>query len=116
LASTKPARPVGARWWIMCCTQAKLRCAGRGTVLPTLVVAEEFAAPVAHVEGRVGEDVVGLEVWVAVVVEGVAVGDLAFYTADGEVHPGEAPGGIVGFLAVDAYVVEPAPVLGDELL
>jgi hypothetical protein len=22
LASTKPASPVGARWWIKCCTQA----------------------------------------------------------------------------------------------
>jgi hypothetical protein len=24
LARTKPAMPVGARWWMMCCTQAKL--------------------------------------------------------------------------------------------
>ena len=46
---------------------ARWRCA----VLPALVVTEELAAPVAHVEGRVGEDIVGLEIGVAVVVEGV---------------------------------------------
>jgi hypothetical protein len=60
---------------------ARWRCA----VLPALVVTEELAAPVAHVEGRVGEDIVGLEIGVAVVVEGVAGGDLTFNVPDGEV-------------------------------
>ena len=47
---------------------------GRRAVLPALVVPEPIAAPVAHVEGRIGEDEVGLEVGVAVVVEAVGVG------------------------------------------
>ena len=49
---------------------------GRHAVGPALVVLEQLAAPVAVVEGRVGQHVVGLEVRVLVVVEGVAVGDL----------------------------------------
>ena len=36
-----------------------------------------------------------------VVVEAVAVGDPALDAADGEVHAGHAPGGVVGLLAVD---------------
>ena len=31
LASTKPAIPAGARWWIMCCTQAKFALPFGGT-------------------------------------------------------------------------------------
>ena len=88
----------------------------RHAVLPALVVLEQVAAPVAVVERRVGEDVVGLEVGVAVVVEGVAVGDLGVDAADGEVHLGEAPGRVVGLLAVDADVADAAAVRLDELL
>ena len=39
LASTNPASPVGARWWMKCCTQAKLALpGGRDAVDPALVV------------------------------------------------------------------------------
>ena len=31
LARTKPASPVGAKWWIMCCTQAKFAFPAGGT-------------------------------------------------------------------------------------
>src|SRR3989338_9606332 len=51
-----------------------------------------------------------------VVVEGVAVGDLRVDAADGEVHLGEPPGGVVGLLAVDRDVAELAAVGLDELL
>ena len=89
----------------MCWTQAKLALpGGRRAELPALVVAQALAAPVGDVEGRVGEDEVGLQVGVAVVVEGVAVGDLAVDAADGQVHLGEAPGGVVRLLAVDRDV------------
>ena len=77
---------------------------GAGAVLPALVVLEAVAAPVGNVEGRVGEDVVGLQVGMTVVVETVAVGYLALDAADGEVHPGKAPGGVVGLLTVDGDV------------
>ncbi len=51
-----------------------------------------------------------------VVVKGVAVGDLRVDAADGEVHLGQAPGGVVGFLAVDGDVSQLAAVGLDELL
>ncbi len=55
-----------------CWTQAKLALpAGGDAVDPALVVAQPFAAPVAVVERRVGEDEIGLEVRVQVAVEGV---------------------------------------------
>ena len=79
LARTNPADPQGDRWWIMCCTQAKVGVAGRWhTVAPALVVLQPVTAPVGNIERRISEDVVGFEVGVAVVVEGVPVGDLAF--------------------------------------
>ena len=74
---------------------------GRHAVLPALVLAQTLAAPIAHVERRIGEDEVGLQVRVAVVVEGVAVRDLPLDAADGEVHLRQPPGGVVRFLAVD---------------
>lgn len=77
---------------------------GRHAVFPAFVVAQVLAAPVGDVEGRIGEDEVGLEVGVAVVVEGVAVGDLAVDATDGEVHLGQPPGGVVRLLAVDRDV------------
>jgi len=43
---------------------------------PALVVLQQFAAPVAVVERRVGEDVIGLQVRMLVVVRAVAVGGL----------------------------------------
>ena len=105
LASTKPATPVGREVVDDVLHPGEVGVARRRhAVLPALVVAQALAAPVADVEGRIGEDEVGLEVGVAVVVEGVAVGDLAVDAADGEVHLGQPPGGVVRLLAVDADV------------
>jgi len=52
---------------------------------------------------------------VAIVVKGVAVSDLAVDAADGQVHLGQAPGGIVGFLPIDGDVADGAGVGLDEL-
>ena len=95
----------------------------RHAVLPALVVGEAVAAPVGDVEGRIGEDVVGLEVRVAVVVEAVAVRDLPLDAPECEVHLREPPGRVVGLLAVDrdvgagvAAVAVPGGVGVDERL
>ena len=77
---------------------------GWGAEAPALVVGEPLAAPVGDVEGRVGEDEVGPEVGVAVVVEAVAVGDLPLDAADGEVHLRDPPGRVVRLLAPDRDV------------
>ena len=49
---------------------------GWDAIDPSFVVLQKLAAPVAVVEGRVGEDKVGPQVGMAVIVEGVAVCDL----------------------------------------
>ena len=74
------------------------------TVAPALVAAQPFAVPLGDIEGRVGEDVIGAEVGEAVVVERIAALDLGVDAADREVHLGQPPGGVVGFLAVDRDV------------
>ncbi len=48
-------------------------------------------------------------------VEGITVADLRVDAADGEVHLGQAPGGVVGLMAVDGDVAELAAVGLDEL-
>ena len=89
----------------MCCTHGEVSVAlGRDAVLPALVLGEPLPTPVGDVEGRIGQDEVGLEVGMAVVVEAVTVGNLALDAADGQVHLGEPPSGVVGFLAVDGDV------------
>ena len=77
---------------------------GRGAVLPALVVGEPLATPVGDVERWIGQDEVGLQVGMAVVVEAVAVGDLPLDGSNGEVHLGQPPGRVVRFLAVDRDV------------
>jgi len=77
---------------------------GWAAILPPLVVAQQFAAPVADVERRIGEDVVGLEVRVSIIVKRIAMSDLPVDAADGEVHLSEPPGSVIGLLAVNADV------------
>src|SRR5665648_301776 len=90
----------------------------RRPVLPAHVVAQALAAPVAHVERRVAEDEVGLQVLVLIGVEGVGVvrPQVALEAADGEVHLGQAPGGGVALLPVDGDVAAAAAVLLHEAL
>ena len=107
LASTKPASPVGRQVVDEVLHPGEVGVARRRhAVLPALVILQQFAAPVAVVEGRIGQHEVGLEVRVPVVVEGVAMGDLRVDAADGEVHLGQPPGGVVGLLAVDGDVAD----------
>src|SRR5215212_1724160 len=73
---------------------------GRGAVAPAHVVSQALSAPVAHIERRVGEDNVCLEVLVDVVVEGVGVlgAKITIYAPDGEVHLAQTPGSRVRLL------------------
>jgi hypothetical protein len=83
---------------------------------PPLVLLELVATPVAIVERRVCQHPICLQVGEAVVVEGVAVGDLGVYAADRKIHLRQTPGGVVRFLPVDRDVAELAAVRLDELL
>ena len=68
---------------------------GRRAVAPAHVVGQQLARPVADVERRIGEDVVGLEVGVQVAQEGVGGlrAEVGLDAADGEVHVRQPPGG-----------------------
>jgi hypothetical protein len=91
---------------------------GRDAVLPALVVPQALAAPVGEIERRIGEDEVGAEVRVEVAVEAVLIvgAEVGVDAADGEVHLGQLPGGVVGLLAIDGDVVLPSAVGEDEPL
>ena len=87
-------------------------------VHPARIIQQPLAAPVADVEGRVGQHVVGLQVRVLVAVEGIGrlLAQVAVHAADGQVHRHQPPGGRVGLLPVDGDVAELAAVALDELL
>ena len=88
----------------------------RGSVLPAHVVGEFVSAPVAEVEGRIGQYEVGLERRVAVVEEGVGVvlPQVGLDAPDGEVHLRHLPRRGVRILAVNRDVVDVARVALDE--
>jgi hypothetical protein len=89
---------------------------GRDAVLPAGVVVFDAGVPLFHVEGWIGHDEVGAQVGVFVVAEGVGrfAAEVEVDATDGHVHGGQAPGGGVGFLAIDGDVAQFAFVFFDE--
>ena len=92
---------------------------GRGVVAVPACVVDELvgAAPVLQVEGGIGHDVVGLEVGVLILEEGIG-GDFAEVggePAHGEVHLGQLVGGGGELLPVDGDVLGAAVVAFDKL-
>ena len=89
---------------------------GRGAVLPAGVVVFDAGVPFFHVEGRIGHDEVGAQIGVFVVAEGVGpfAAEVEVDAADGHIHRRQAPGGEVGFLAVDGKVARFAFVFLNE--
>ena len=85
--------------------------------LPAHVVAQAVAAPVGDIEGRVGEDVVGLEVAQFVLVEAALVvpSNVGVDPAHSQVHLGQSPRGVVRLLPVNCNVAYAAAVLLHEL-
>src|SRR5581483_11075886 len=81
-------------------------------------VAQALAAPVAHVEGRIGHHEVGLQILMQVAMEAVGVlgSEVGVDAANREVHLGEPPRGGVGLLPVDRDVAELPTMLADERL
>ena len=57
--------------------------------LPAFVVAQAVTAPVGNIERRIGEDEIGFQIWMAIVVKSIAVGDLApsEHADDGTLDP-----------------------------
>lgn len=90
-----------------------------GVVAVPASVVDEFvgAAPVLQVEGGIGHDVVGLEVGVLILEEGIGgdVPEVGGEPAHGEVHLGQLVGGGGEFLPVDGDVLFAAVVAFDKL-
>ncbi len=107
MARTNPARPGGREVMNEMLHPGVIGVAGgRHAELPAGVFAQTVAAPVAHVEGRIGQDVIGLEVFVQVALEAVGgfEAEIAFDAADGEVHSRQPPRRGIAFLSEDADV------------
>lgn len=88
---------------------------GRQAVLPPHVLVA--AVPVGIVERRIGQHVIGLEVFVQVAAERVGVfgAEVAFDAANGQVHHRQPPRRRVGLLTVDRDVADPPAMLFDKL-
>ena len=76
----------------------------RNAIFPPAVTCQLFAAPVAVVKRRIGEDIIRFEVRVGIVQKRSFLIPLdlgAVYIADGQVHPAQAVGSFIAFLPVD---------------
>ena len=87
---------------------------GRLTERPAGGFAQAVAAPTAHVERRIGQDVVGLPILVQVGMETVGgfQAEISFDAANCEVHPCEPPRGGIAFLSQGPGGLPPDLALG----
>src|SRR5690606_20719566 len=87
-------------------------------IFPANIALQAAVPPVADAEWWVGEDEVSTQIWVLVAREGICgfFAQVEVNDANGEVHRRQAPGGWVGFLAVDRDVANLAAMGLDELL
>ena len=72
------------------------------------VLLQELAAPVAVVEGRVGDDEIGFQVLVRVVQEAAlrcSTSRCCCRCPDRQVHLRQSPGGLVAFLSVNGNLI-----------
>ena len=91
---------------------------GRDAVLPAGIITQLIAAPVAVVERGVGKNVVGANVLVGVVEEGTFAVPFDLRTVDGangEIHLGEPPCGLIAFLPEDGQVPDASLMFPHEL-
>ena len=91
---------------------------GRKAVFPAYVIPKRAVVPIGEIEGRIGEDGVGLERQVEVVREGVRIvgAKIRLDAANGQIHDGEFAGGRVRLLPVDGDGPTPAAVFAHKLL
>ena len=91
---------------------------GRRTVLPAFVLPQTVPAPIAHVERRVGKDVIRFQVGMLVIVERVGglLAQVPFDAANGKVHLCQLERVGVRFLSVHRKVADLPAVRLHELL
>ena len=91
---------------------------GRGAIGPARVFLQAAVPPVAHVEGRIGQNVVGAQVRVLISHKGIGwlASQVEVDAANGQVHGRQPPGCGVGLLPVDGHITPRAAVCLNELL
>ena len=82
---------------MMCCTQPKLALPTGGLPNCQRLSSRRRSPPVGDVEWWVGEDEIGFQIRMTVVVKSIAVGDLAVDATQREIHFCEAPGRVIAF-------------------
>lgn len=103
----------------MCCTQAKLAFpTGGRPYFQRTIFFYTLAAPIAHIERRIGEDEIGFEILVEIIVKSVRVlrAKIGFDPTNGKVHLREFPRGRIRFLTVGGNIPDAATVLSDKLI
>ena len=90
---------------------------GRRAKLPTHIALQLVLAPIAVVEWRIGENVIGLNAGVEILVEGIGpfAAKVRFDAANSKVHLGQPPCRGIGLLPVNGNVVAPALVRFDKM-
>src|SRR5205809_774573 len=84
----------------------------RGAELPARIVLQLVLTPIAVIEWRVGEDVIGFDAWVHILVEAVSpfAAEVCLDPSDGKIHLCQPPCGRIGLLPINRDVVAPALV------
>ena len=109
LASTIPAVPLGAEFVSKVLKPGIIGITRRRyAVFPAAVVAQVFAAPIAYIKRRIGQDKIKFNIFVFkfVIQKGIAQLQLGINAADGEVHSGQAQGRGVRFLPVNRNILD----------
>ena len=85
---------------------------GRHAKFPAHILAQPVAAPIVVVEGRIRQNVVGLQILEGVVLERALFvpRDMRFDAANGHVHHGQPPCGVIGFLPINGNVADASAV------
>ena len=89
---------------------------GGCAIFPANVIHQLVRAPAGEIEGRVGHDVICLELRAAIIEESVCVefAQVGFDATDGQVHLSHFPSGGVGVLAKDGNLIDVAAVILNE--
>src|ERR1700735_5331885 len=90
----------------------------RHTEFPSRILSQMLTAPITHVERRICEDKVGLQVLVEIISERICIvgPDIGFDASNRQIHLGETPRGRVRFLTINGDVAQLAAMLPDEFL
>jgi len=84
--------------------------------VPDVAVLELFTSSVGYIEGRIGQNIIGFEVFVFVIMKCITQLDPGVDSADRQVHLRQFVGRRVTLLAIDRDIPDLTPMRFDKLL